>query len=145
METSNIMNVEGEQNLAAGASAPSTTASTALTAAVRRQLFFTSSVKPPRNTTPLQVCGSINSSQAVLSHTPFITPPHYHTHYKWAAVLSHPFVCHTPFMAPVTCTLSPGLHKMSADNIFEFQNVFTGVCSLLSYTVSSMTSFHLSH
>ena len=159
METSKNINVEGEQDASASAPASPTTASTAAVQQAPQinsffQLERTSPTQAvpatgpppaaadlaPRNTTPLQVCGSSGSTlQAVLRyppraqpagvracyHTPSFT---YYTHTPWgwsdAPGLSHPLTYpvgqtryHTPwFVTPLgaaaTCTLSPGLHKM---------------------------------
>ena len=77
-------------------------------------------------------------------HPPsFITPPD--TPCGCSDVLSHPLVYHTPLGPPASCTLPPGVHKTShppqdttpGDNIFESQNVITGVCYLVSVTVST--------
>ena len=118
-----------------------------------------------RHTTPLQVCGSSGSTvitpafitppntpcgcSDVLSHPLFITPPHFscttppNTPCGCSDVLPHPLVDHTPLGPPVSCTLSPRVHKMShppqdttpGDNIFKSQNIITGVCYIVSVTV----------
>ena len=71
----------------------------------------------------------------------FITPPN--TPCGCADVPSHPLVYHTPLGPPASCTLSPGVHKISHPpqdttpgvNIFNSQNVTTGVCYVVSVTV----------
>ena len=127
METSNNMNVEGEQNASARAPASPTTASTA---AVQQALKHTvcadvrTGITPPQYHT-LQVCRSSGSTlQGVLRYPPpsttcgcseVITPPGlshpltYHTpkHTLWVfgrAItppgLSHPHIYHTPKRTP---------------------------------------------
>ena len=73
----------------------------------------------------------------------FITPPN--TPCGCADVLSHPLVYHTPLGPPASCSSSPGVHKISyppqdttpGDNVLKSQNVITGVCYLVSVTVTS--------
>ena len=76
-------------------------------------------------------------------HPPsFITPPN--TPCGCSDVISHPLVHHTPLGPPASCTLSPGVHKIShppqdttpGDNIFKSQNLITGACYLVSVTVA---------
>ena len=77
----------------------------------------------------------------VPSHPLFITPPN--TPCGCPYVVSHPVVYHPPFGAHASCTLSPGVHKIPhppqdttpGDNVFKAQNVITGVCYLVSFTV----------
>ena len=75
-------------------------------------------------------------------HPPsFITPPN--TPCGCSDVLSHPLVYHTPLGPSASCSLSPGVHKIShppqdttpGDHIFKSQNAITGVCYLVSVTV----------
>ena len=67
----------------------------------------------PRNTTTLLCAISAIVVKQVLSHALVVTPSHYLTPCKRAAVLSHPMVYQTPFVAPATCTFSSGLHKIA--------------------------------
>ena len=81
-------------------------------------------------------------------HTPFLSPPlvyhtPQHTFCECSDVLSHPLVYHNPLGPPASCTLSPGVRKIShppqdttpGNNNFKSQNVITGVCYLVSVTV----------
>lgn len=115
-------------------------------------MFVQALLSHSRNTTPLQVCGSSGStvshpkthavSLRTCCHTQsFITHPN--TPCGCSDALSHPLVYHTPLGAPASCILSPGVHKIPpppqdttpGDNISKAQNVITGVCYLVSYTV----------
>ena len=73
-------------------------------------------------------------------HPPsFITPPNKPC--GCSDVLSHPLVYHTPLGPPASCTLSPGVHKISpppqdttpGDNVLKFQNVHRGVLYCVRY------------
>ena len=75
-------------------------------------------------------------------HPPsFITPPN--TPCGCSDVLSHHLIYHSPLGPPASCTLSPGVHKIShlpqdttpSDNLFKSQNFITGVCYLVSVPV----------
>ena len=80
-------------------------------------------------------------------HTPFYHPPSFitppNTPCGCSDALSHPLFHHTPFGAPASCTLSPGVHKITpppqdttpGDNTFKAKNVSPGGCYLVSYTV----------
>ena len=136
METSNNMNGQGEHNPATGTSAPTTAASTASTAAVRQQELLQEELSPPRNTKPLQVCGTSNPLQAVLSHTLLLHPLKVCGSAITPPGLSQPL--HGSFDLHF---LSPGLHKIptpppntTPGDIFGIytQNFITGVCYLVS-------------
>ena len=107
-----------------------------------------------RHTTPLQVCGSSGSTvitppntpcgcSDMLSHPLFITPPYFITPPNTPCGCSDVLIYRTPFGPPASCTLSPGVHKISppprdttpGGNIFKSQNFITGVCYLVSVTV----------
>ena len=116
-----------------------------------------------RHAAPLQVCGSSGSTvitpafitplniprgcSDVLSHPLFITPLHLshpQTHLVGVRTSYHTRWFITPPLGPpASCTLSPGVHKISptpqdttpGDNTFESQSVITGVCYLVSVTV----------
>ena len=68
-----------------------------------------------RQAHPSRVRQQYDSLQAVLLHplliTPLITTPPTPS-CGCAEVLSHPVVYHTPFVAPASCTSSPGLRKI---------------------------------
>ena len=74
-------------------------------------------------------------------HTRFYHTPK-HTLWVFGRPITPPFY-HTPLEPPASCTLSPGVHKIShppqdttpGDNIFKSQSVITGVCYLVSVTV----------
>ena len=78
-------------------------------------------------------------------HPSFVTPPN--TPCGCSNVLSHPMVYHTPLGPPASCTLSPGVHKVSyppkdttpGDNIFKSQILSLGCVVLcqLRYTTST--------
>ena len=124
-------------------------------------------VSPPRNTTPLKVCGGSGSTlQGVFRYPPpstscgcseVITPPGlshphiYHTPKRtlWAVgrAITSPGLSH-PLGAAATSTLSPGLHKIPhtppdttpGDNIFKRSKVSPGVCYLVQFTVGASRS-----
>ena len=81
-------------------------------------------------------------SHPFLSYPSFFTPPN--TPCGCSDALSHPLVYHPPLGVSVSCTLSPGVHKIPhppqdttpGDSISKAQNVITGVCYLVSFTVS---------
>ena len=97
-----------------------------------------------RHTTPLQVCGS--SGSTVITPA-FITHPN--TPCGCSDVLSHPLVYHTRLGPSASCTLSPGVHKISpppqdttpGNDIVKSQNVITGVCYVVSVTVVYTTTY----
>ena len=105
---------------------------------VRQQRFncyHTRFYHTPKHT----LCGC----SGVLSHPLLITPLIYHTPNTpcgCSDVLSHPLAYHPSLGPPASCTLSPGVDKITppptpGDNIFKSQNVITGVCCLVSVTV----------
>ena len=72
--------------------------------------------QPPAEATaiPHPLCVRPNSTLRYRRcyHTPFYhTPPPRTPSCGCAEVISHPVVYHTPFVAPASCTLSPGLHN----------------------------------
>ena len=98
-----------------------------------------------RHTTPFKYAAA---AVQLLSH-PFLPRPQIHPVCGCSDVLSHPLVYHTPLGPPASCTLSPGVHKIShspqdttpGDNIFKSQNFITGVCYLVSVTVGQFREF----